>query len=334
MTNPRYDVVAVGNAIIDILKSVPDAFLSEESIAKGGMTLIDDARADQLTAAFGADIVVAAGGSAANTMTGVASLGGKAGYIGKVAEDDLGGRFTREFRAAGVAFDTPARPGQLPGTARCLIAVTPDGQRSMNTYLGASTLLEPSDIDADLIRDGAVTFLEGYLFDRDEAKAAFVRAAEIARAADRKVALTLSDTFCVSRHRESFRHLVSGHVDILFSNEDEILSLYESTDLDAALSAARKACPIVAVTRSDKGSLIAAGDETVSVPAMPIERVVDSTGAGDQYAAGFLFAHARGRSLAECGAIASLAAAEVISHMGPRPEENLRALALQRGFRV
>lgn len=333
MTKPSYDVVAVGNAIIDILKPVAEDFLSAEAIAKGAMTLIEEPRADHLTAAFGADAVVAAGGSAANTMTGVASLGGKAGYIGKVAEDALGIRFTQEFRAAGVAFDTAPRPGQ-PGTARCLIAVTPDGQRSMNTYLGASTLLNSDDIDAELIRAGQVTFLEGYLFDRDEAKAAFVRAAEIARAAERKVALTLSDTFCVDRHRDSFRHLVSGHVDILFSNEAEILSLYESADLDAALAAARKACPIVIVTRSDQGSLIAAGDETVTVAAAPVSQVVDTTGAGDQYAAGFLFAHARGRSLAECGAIASLAAAEVISHMGPRPEENLRALALKRGFRV
>ena len=333
MTNSTYDVVAVGNAIIDILKPVPDAFLASEGIAKDAMTLIDEARADHLTAAFGADAVVAAGGSAANTMTGVASFGGKAGYIGKVAADALGERFTHEFHAAGVAFSTAPRPTP-PGTARSLIAVTPDGHRSMNTYLGASTLLAPDDIDADLIRAGAVTFLEGYLFDRDEAKAAFVRAAEIARGAGRKVALTLSDTFCVDRHRDSFRHLVSGHVDILFSNEAEILSLYEVSALEDALAAARKVCPIVIVTRSAQGSLIAAGDDTVKVETMPVSKVIDTTGAGDQYAAGFLFAHARGRSLAECGAIASLAAAEVISHMGPRPEQNLRGLALERGFRV
>jgi sugar/nucleoside kinase (ribokinase family) len=332
MSSARYDVVAVGNAIIDILKPVSDAFLAEENIAKGAMTLIDEARADHLTARM-ADAVVAAGGSAANTMTGVASFGGKTGYIGKVANDDLGARFTQEFRAAGVAFDTPPRDG-APGTARCLIAVTPDGQRSMNTYLGASTLLAPEDIDADLIRDGETLFLEGYLFDRDEAKAAFVRAAEIARTAKRKVALTLSDTFCVDRHRDSFRHLVSGHVDILFCNESEILSLYEQTDFGAAVEAARKACPLVAITRSEHGSLIVTRDEAVEVKAFPVSKVVDTTGAGDQYAAGFLFGHARGRPLAECGALASLAAAEVISHMGPRPEENLRALALKSGFRV
>ncbi|MGD9968463.1 MAG: adenosine kinase [Hyphomonadaceae bacterium] len=327
-----YDVVAVGNAIIDILKSVPDAFLAEENIAKGGMTLIDEARADHLTARM-TEAVVAAGGSAANTMTGVASFGGKAGYIGKVAGDALGARFTTEFRAAGVAFGTPPRP-LPPGTARCLIAVTPDGQRSMSTYLGASTLLAVDDLDADLIRAGETLFLEGYLFDRDEAKAAFVRAAEISRAAGRKVALTLSDTFCVDRHRDSFRHLVSGHVDILFCNEAEILSLYESDDLGAAVEGARQACPLVAVTRSAVGSLILTPEETIEVRAQPVTRVVDTTGAGDQYAAGFLFGYARQRPLAECGALASLAAAEVISHMGPRPETSLRELARENGMTV
>jgi sugar/nucleoside kinase (ribokinase family) len=203
----------------------------------------------------------------------------------------------------------------------------------MNTYLGASTLLSPEDIDASLIQAGGILFLEGYLFDRDEAKAAFVRAAEIARSAKRDVALTLSDVFCVERHRESFKHLVAGHVDILFANEREILSLYESDDLGAALDGARKACPLVVVTRSDAGSLIAADAKTVEVKAMPAN-VIDTTGAGDQYAAGFLFGHARGRPLPECGALATLAATEVISHVGPRPEENLRALALRRGFRV
>jgi sugar/nucleoside kinase (ribokinase family) len=204
----------------------------------------------------------------------------------------------------------------------------------MNTYLGASTLLSPEDVDADLIRSGALLFLEGYLFDRDEAKAAFVRSAEVARSAGRKVALTLSDTFCVERHRESFRHLVAGHVDILFSNEHEILSLYEQSDLGAALDAARRACPIVIVTRSAIGSLIAAGDETIEVKPFPVPRVLDTTGAGDQYAAGFLHGYARGRPLAVCGAFASMAAAEVISHMGPRPETNLRALALKHGLSV
>jgi sugar/nucleoside kinase (ribokinase family) len=266
-------------------------------------------------------------------VTGVASFGGRTGYIGKVADDDLGARFTREFRAAGVAFHTPPRPAP-PGTARSLIAVTPDGHRSMSTYLGASTLLASADIDAELVRAGQTLFLEGYLFDRDEAKTAFVRAAEIARGAGRQVALTLSDKFCVDRHRDSFRHLVAGHVDILFSNESEILSLYGHNDLAAALESARKACPMTIVTRSAVGSLIATANETVEVQPYPVAHVLDSTGAGDQYAAGFLFGHARGRPLAECGALASLAAAEVISHIGPRPEQSLRALALKSGFRV
>ena len=332
MTSSTYDVVAVGNAIIDILKTVPDSFLAEENIAKGGMTLIDEARADHLTARLSAP-VVAGGGSAANTMTGVTSFGGTAGYIGKVADDDLGAQFTREFRAAGVAFNTSPR-ATPPGTARCLIAVTSDGQRSMSTYLGASTLLNAEDLDAGLIQAGQTLFLEGYLFDRDEAKAAFIRAAEIARAAGRKVALTLSDTFCVERHRDSFQHLVSGHVDILFCNESEILSLYESTDLGDALQSARAACPLVAVTRSEHGSLIATKDETIEVKAAPVAKVVDTTGAGDQYAAGFLFGYARQKTLAECGALASLAAAEVISHMGPRPDVSLRELAQKNGLAV
>ena len=204
----------------------------------------------------------------------------------------------------------------------------------MSTYLGASTLLSADDIDASLIQSGAILFLEGYLFDRDEAKAAFVRAAEIAAANDRKVSLTLSDIFCVERHRESFQHLVAHHVDILFANEREILGLYETSDLQTALAAARAACPIVAVTRSELGSVIVSEAGETHVAPAPVARVVDSTGAGDQYAAGFLFAHARGRPLAECGALASLAAAEVIAHMGPRPETNLRALALKSGFRV
>jgi sugar/nucleoside kinase (ribokinase family) len=332
MTSASYDVVAVGNAIIDLIQQVSDSFLIEEAIPKDATSLIDEARAEHLTQRL-PNAVMAAGGSAANTMTGVTSFGGKAGYIGKVADDALGARFREAFHAAGVHFETSPRRAP-PGTARSIIAVTPDGHRSMNTYLGASTHLAPDDVDADLIRAGATLFLEGYLFDRNDAKAAFVRAAEIARAAERKVSLTLSDKFCVDRHRESFKHLVSGHVDILFANEAEILSLYESDDLGAAIEAAKLACPVVIVTRSAAGSLVATATDLVEVKAMPVQKVVDTTGAGDQYAAGFLFGYARGRSLAECGALASLAAAEVISHVGPRPERNLRALALESGFRV
>lgn len=325
-----YEVVAVGNAIIDILKQTSDALLSEEGIAKGSMTLIDEARADHLTKRFD-DAVIAAGGSAANTVTGIASFGGATAYIGKVADDALGARFTQAFRAAGVAFYTPPRPTP-PGTARSLIAVTPDGQRSMSTYLGASTLLDADDIDAGLIRSGAILFLEGYLFDRDEAKAAFVKAAEIARAAGRKVSLTLSDLFCVERHRASFRQLVAGHVDILFANEAEILALYETTDLGEAMIAAQRDCPIVAVTRSENGSVIMANAEVMHIPAAPVANVVDTTGAGDLYAAGFLFGLSRGLALTQCGGLGSLAAAEVISHIGPRPAVSLRELAMEAGL--
>lgn len=326
------DVVAVGNAIIDILQQAPDALLLQEDIAKGAMTLIDEARADHLTQLF-PTATVAAGGSAANTVTGIASFGGAAGYIGKVADDDLGRRFTEAFRASGVKYDTPPR-GRPPGTARCLIVVTPDGQRSMNTYLGASTLLTADDLDVGLIQSAPILFLEGYLFDREEAKAAFIRASEIARAAERRVSITLSDVFCVERHRDSFKHLVANHIDILFANEREILELYETSDLAAALKAASSACRTVAVTRSELGSVIIHEGVETHIPPFPVQNVVDSTGAGDLYAAGFLFGFARGRPIAECGALASLAAAEVISHMGPRPETNLRGLALKHGFRV
>ncbi len=325
MTNAAYDVVAVGNAIVDVLCQTSENFLARHGIVKDAMTLIDEARADELTRLF-TDAVTAPGGSAANTMTGVASFGGRAGYIGKVADDALGRGYIEATRAAGVAFNTPPRPGP-PATARSIIAVTPDGRRSMNTFLGASTLLEPNDIDRNLVEAGLITFLEGYLFDRDEAKAAFVRAAEFAKGAGRKVALTLSDEFCVVRHRESFKHLVTGHVDILFANEAEILSLYETADLAAAIAQAARVCPIVAVTRSEKGSIIAAGDARITANAAPVAEVVDTTGAGDLYAAGFLFGLARNEDLARCAALGSLAASEVISHMGPRPETSLKALA-------
>ncbi|MBU6405866.1 MAG: adenosine kinase [Alphaproteobacteria bacterium] len=331
MSAALYDVVAVGNAIVDIQQRTPEDFLGSHGIAKGAMTLIEEDRALYLTGVF-AEATLAAGGSAANTVTGVASFGGKAAYIGKVADDALGERFTREFRAAGVAFDTPPRPGP-PGTARCVIAITPDGQRSMSTYLGCSTLLTESDLDAALIRSGRLTFLEGYLFDREDAKRAFVKAAEIAKGAGRQVALTLSDVFCVERHRESFQHLVRGHIDVLFANEAELLALYQTGDLDQALATARRHCPIVAVTRSEKGSLVAGPEgDMVVVTAASTPAVIDTTGAGDLYAAGFLFGLARGKTLGDCGRLGSIAAAEVISHMGPRPEVPLKDLAAAAGL--
>lgn len=326
MSRAAFDVVAVGNAIVDVLAQVDFEFLTRHGLTPASMTLIEEARATELTGVFPANKVLAPGGSAANTMAGVASYGGKAGYMGKVADDTLGESYASAFAVEGVRFTTNPRKGP-PGTARSLIAVTPDGQRSMNTFLGASSLLEPSDIDREMIEDATILFMEGYLFDRDDAKAAFVHAAEIARGAGRKVSLTLSDTFCVERHRASFLHLVEHHVDVLFANEAEIISLYETSDLGDALAAARAACPIVAVTRSERGSVIAAGAETVSVRAEPVAKVIDTTGAGDQYAAGFLYGLAKGLPLAECGRLGSVAAAEVISHMGPRPETNLRKLA-------
>lgn len=330
MSSAAYDVVGLGNAIVDLIAPTTDAALIEHGIAKGGMTLIDDARALYLTGLY-PEAAAEAGGSAANTATGVASFGGRAAFLGKVSDDALGAQFTASFQAQGVRFDGRPRLGP-PGTARCIILVTPDGQRSMNTYLGASTHFAPEDIDAALIQASEVLFLEGYLFDRPEAKAAFVRAAEIARAAGRKVALTLSDRFCVDRHRDSFRHLVAGHVDLLFANESEITALYETQDFGAALEAATAACPIVAATRSELGSVAAAGSERVTIAAEPVARVLDTTGAGDQYAAGFLFGLARGRSLAECGRLGSIAAAEVIAHIGPRPEVSLAGLAAKAGI--
>lgn len=326
MSRAAFDVVAVGNAIVDVLAQVDFEFLTRHGLIPASMTLIEEARATELTGVFPANKVLAPGGSAANTMAGVASYGGKAGYMGKVADDPLGESYASAFAVEGVQFTTRPRKGP-PGTARSLIAVTPDGQRSMNTFLGASSLLEPDDIDRAMVEDATILFMEGYLFDRDEAKAAFVHAAEIARGAGRKVSVTLSDVFCVERHRASFLHLVQHHVDVLFANEAEIISLYETRDLGDALAAARAACPVVAVTRSEHGSVIAAGAETVSVRAEPVAKVVDTTGAGDQYAAGFLYGLAKGLPLAECGRLGSVAAAEVISHMGPRPETNLRKLA-------
>ncbi len=326
----RFDVLAVGNAIVDILHPVDEAFLTAHAIARGAMTLIDEERALYLTEMF-ADAKVQPGGSAANTMNGVASFGGRAGYIGKVADDALGAQFTHAFRAAGVVFDTAERKGP-PGTARCLIAVTPDGQRSMSTYLGASVLLASADIDAGLIGAAAIVYLEGYLFDRDEAKAAFVKAAEIAHAAGRKVALTLSDTFCVDRHRDSFRHLAEHSTDILFANEHELKALYQTDDLDAALAQARAHCPVVAVTRSEMGAVIAAGGDAWVVTAEPVAKVIDTTGAGDLFAAGFLWGAAQGRHFGDCGRLGAIAAAECISHMGPRPDVALRLLAEKAGL--
>lgn len=325
-----YDVLGVGNAIVDVLARVEESFLEEHAVPRQGMNLIDEARAEALYAAMPPAVEVS-GGSAANTIAGIASFGGETAYLGKVADDQLGTVFAHDLRALGVDFDTAPLKGG-PATARSLILVTPNAERYMNTFLGASTLFDEKDIDQARVAAAQIVYLEGYLFDREEAKAAFVRASEIAKANDRKVALTLSDGFCVDRHRASFRQLVAHHIDILFANEEELLSLYETPDFDAALQAARADNVLAFVTRSAKGSVILAGDEVHVVDAVAPTALIDTTGAGDQYAAGALFGLTHGRALIDCGRLGSLAAAEVIGHFGPRPETRYADLAAVAGL--
>lgn len=326
MSSIKFDVLGVGNAIVDVLAPATDEFLKTHDIAKGGMTLIDEDRARTLYDAM-APGKEASGGSAANTMAGIASMGGKAGYVGKTATDQIGDIFRHDIRAIGVAFDSaPLDDG--PGSGRCLINVTPDAQRSMCTFLGASALVTENDVEdaADALKSAAIVYLEGYLFDREDAKRAYVHAAELAAAAGRKTALTLSDLFCVERHRPAFRHLVAHHVDILLANEAELLALYEESDFETALEKLRADVSVAAVTRSEQGAVIIRGDETVSVPAEPIDTLVDTTGAGDLFASGFLLGLARGRELSEAGRMGAIAAAEIISHYGARPETELKDL--------
>ena len=327
--NSAIDVVGIGNAIVDVIAHADEAFLADEALAKGAMTLIDAARADALYARMGS-AVESSGGSAGNTMAGIASLGGRGGYIGKVRDDLLGQVFRHDITAVGVRFDTPPAT-EGPGTARCLICVTPDGQRTMATYLGACVELGPQDLDLELIAAAEATYLEGYLFDPPQAQEAFRAAAAVAHAAGRKVALSLSDPFCVERHRAAFRGLVSDDIDILFANEAEICSLYQTEDFDAAANAVRGHVEIAALTRSAAGSVIVAGTETHTVAAARVARVVDTTGAGDLYASGFLYGLTRGLPLPACGRIGSLCAAEIISHMGARPEAPLKSLVPAAG---
>ena len=328
MTEHTFDVVGIGNAIVDVLARSDDSFLADNDLAKGAMTLIDEARAESLYQAM-LDPIEQSGGSAANTIASLASLGARAAFIGKVRNDGLGDSFRRAIQAEGVAFDTPAAEAGL-ATARCLIFVTPDAQRTMNTFLGASTDFGDADLDADVIRAASITYLEGYLWDKPAAKQAFVRAAEIAHDAGNRVALSLSDAFCVERHRDDFRDLVDGHVDILFANEDEIVSLYQATSFDDALQHVRGQCEIAALTRSEKGSVVIAGDEFHVLDAEHVSEVVDTTGAGDAYAAGFLFGLVRNLGLEIAGRIGGIAAAEVISHMGARPARPLGELIAGR----
>lgn len=323
MAEPLYDVVALGNAMVDVIVHADDALLRKHDMTKGAMTLIDAERAEALYAVM-PPAIERSGGSAGNTIAGVASLGGRGAYIGKVGDDQFGDVFRHDIRAIGVTYDVP--PAEREPTGRCLIFVTPDAQRTMNTYLGAGSLLGPPDLDVDLIAASRITYMEGYLWDPPDAKAAFLEAAEVAHASDRKVSLTLSDAFCVDRHRESFLHLVEHHVDILFANESEILSLYEVASFDEALQRVRGHCEVTALTRSEKGSVIVSGDEMHVIDAVRLGPVVDTTGAGDLYAAAFLYGLANGRDLGMCGRMGSIAAAEVISHVGARPETRLADL--------
>jgi len=331
MTNSRYDVLGIGNAIVDVIARTEEDFLLKHGMNKGTMALIDEPRAAAIYDAMG-PAIESSGGSAANTIVGVASLGARAAFIGKVKDDVLGMAFTHDIRAAGVTFTTPpAATG--PSTARCYVLVTPDGERTMNTYLGAAQDLHPADIDPDLIASSAIVYLEGYLWDPKNAKDAFLKAAKIAHDAGRKVALTLSDAFCVDRWRDEFLQLMrSGTVDLIFANEAELHSLYQTADFHSAVKALRADIGVAVVTRSEKGCLVVGADGTEAVAAFPVERVVDTTGAGDLFAAGFLSGLARGADDRTCGRLGALAAAEVIQHLGARPEASLRDLAFENGL--
>ncbi|MCB1507055.1 MAG: adenosine kinase [Hyphomicrobiaceae bacterium] len=328
MSDTRYDVVGIGNAIVDILGRCDDAFLAEHGAPKGHMRLVDDATISKLYGAMGPAVEIS-GGSAANTMVGVSSFGGRAAFIGKVADDEFGRIFAHDIKAAEVAFASKPVTGKAP-TSRSLILVTPDGERTMNTFLGISTDLDQGEIDPATIRASAIVYLEGYLFDRDDAKAAFREAVKIAKSAGRKVALSLSDSFCVDRHRAEFIDLIRGGVDILFANESEITSLYETADFEVAAANAAQDTRLAALTRSAKGSVILAEGLRLEIPVEPVETLVDTTGAGDLYAAGFLYGISAGLGLETAGRLGSLAAAEVISHMGARPNTPLESLARAR----
>jgi fructokinase len=323
MSAPRFDILGIGNAIVDVVAPAADNFLSRHDMHKGAMALVDAAAAETIYAAMppGQE---SSGGSVANTCAVAALLGSKVAFLGKVADDQLGGVFRHDISQAGVHFPSPPLVAGAP-TARCLILVTPDGQRTMNTFLGACVAFGENDVDPALVADAGITYLEGYLFDPPAAQAAFRRAAAAAHQAGRRVALSLSDAFCVNRHRAAFRELVANHVDILFANEAEICSLYEENAFAAAAEQARGQVALAALTRSEAGSLILRGSETVEIAAVPTQ-VVDTTGAGDAYAAGFLHGLTAGRSLPACGQLGSIAAAEVISHYGARPLADLRSL--------
>jgi len=325
-----YDVAAIGNAIVDVIAPCDEAFLAARRLERGAMMLVNEAESAGLYEAMAPGLETS-GGSAGNTIAGVASLGGRAAYIGKVADDQLGEVFTHDMRAIGARFDVPPLVGG-PATAKSLINVLPDGERTMCTFLGASVELTPADVDPAIVEGAAIVYLEGYLFDPSEARKAFAKAAGLARASDRLIAITLSDSFVVERHREALMEFITDQVDLVFANAAEVSSLFQTDDFDEAVALLRERAPMAAVTRSEKGSVMYSGAKTAVVPAYPVQKVVDTTGAGDQYAAGFMFGLARGRPLEVCGRLGSLAASEVISHYGPRPLVSLKDLAAREGL--
>ncbi|MCI5060592.1 MAG: adenosine kinase [Alphaproteobacteria bacterium] len=328
MTDTKYDLLAIGNALVDLLAQTNEEYITRQDelhdMKKGSMSLIDSARALELYGDMNEPTKMS-GGSAANTMACFASFGGQGAYIGKVADDELGKTYKAALSDIGVDYDTPPLTDGA-ATGRCMILVTPDGERTMNTYLGAATELGPHDIDEATIKAAKITYLEGYLYDPPHAMEAFIKAARLAHGGGRMVSLTLSDSFCVDRHREAFKDLVSHHVDILFANEDEIKSLYETDDLEKAIKIVTDECAITAITRSEKGSIIINSGHRTNIAAEPIEKLVDSTGAGDAYAAGFLYGYTRGGDMATCGRYGSIAASHVIQQMGPRPSVRLADL--------
>ena len=325
-----YDVAAIGNAIVDVIAPATDAFLAEQGLTKGAMMLVDPAASARLYSKM-ASAVEASGGSAANTIAGLASFGGKGAFMGKVADDQLGRVFAHDMRAIGARFENKPLVGG-PATAVSMINVTPDAQRTMCTFLGASVEFSDEDVESEVVEASQIVYLEGYLFDAEAARRAFAKAAALAHGAGRKISLTLSDSFVVERHRGGLQGFIESQVDLLFANEAELLSLYETADFDEACEQLLRHCDLAAVTRSEKGSVILTKGETLHIPAEPVEKVVDTTGAGDQYAAGFMYGLSQGRSLHDCGRLASLAAAEVISHYGPRPQVSLKELAASKGL--
>ena len=331
MASAAFDVLGIGNAIVDVIARTDEDFLVRHNMRKGAMQLIDEARAARIYDAMGPAVEVS-GGSAANTVVGVAALGLRAAFIGRVKDDELGRVFAHDIRAAGVSFTTPPSSAG-PSTGRCYVLVTPDGERTLNTYLGAAQDLHPNDVDDDAIAAAQIIYLEGYLWDPRPAKEAFRKAAKIAHAAERSVALTLSDAFCVDRYRAEFLDLIrAGTVDLVFANERELHSLYQTAEFETALNALRNDAPLAVVTRSEKGCVVVTRETTEVVPASPIERLVDATGAGDLFAAGFLVGLSRGADHRSSAQLGALCAAEVIQHLGARPEASLKALAQDNGF--